>query len=234
MGRPEDATLEPVRLLHGRHDPLRRHLPFREALLEWPEKFHHFGVFIKKDSVAKYEEFLGSKEHNAHRVEGPRYEIAGHLHAVEIERNGHHETLHVHSPGELDKLRFEKGTKILEYELQVDAANADPNNPANDRPSFLPKPRSEKIAKIHAADVDWASAFVPRHSTYFATYFLITGLHGLHVLGGVLVFTYLWLFGKKLYLRNPEHMANRVEVSGLFWHFVDLVWIFVFPIFYLL
>ena len=47
--------------------------------------------------------------------------------------------------------------------------------------------------------------------------------------------TYLWLpVGTKLYKRNPEHLANRVEVAGLFWHFVDLVWIFVFPLFYLL
>ena len=38
----------------------------------------------------------------------------------------------------------------------------------------------------------------------------------------------------RLYRHNPEHLANRVEVAGLFWHFVDLVWIFVFPLFYLL
>jgi cytochrome c oxidase subunit 3 len=38
----------------------------------------------------------------------------------------------------------------------------------------------------------------------------------------------------RIYRRNPEHLANRVEVAGLFWHFVDLVWIFVFPLFYLL
>jgi len=55
------------------------------------------------------------------------------------------------------------------------------------------------------------------------------------VLGGVIVFIYMWLpVSKKVYQRNPEHLANRVEVSGLFWHFVDLVWIFVFPLFYLL
>ena len=60
---------------------------------------------------------------------------------------------------------------------------------------------------------------------------------GLHVLGGVIVFIYFWLpipGGANLYKKNPEHLANRVEVAGLFWHFVDLVWIFVFPIFYLL
>jgi cytochrome c oxidase subunit 3 len=55
------------------------------------------------------------------------------------------------------------------------------------------------------------------------------------VLGGVIVFIYFWLpVGANLYKRNPEQLANRVEVAGLFWHFVDLVWIFVFPLFYLL
>ena len=42
------------------------------------------------------------------------------------------------------------------------------------------------------------------------------------------------LFGKKLYDKDPEWFTNRVENSGLFWHFVDLVWIFLFPILYLL
>ncbi|MCB1233808.1 MAG: heme-copper oxidase subunit III [Verrucomicrobiae bacterium] len=73
----------------------------------------------------------------------------------------------------------------------------------------------------------------PRYNVYYAIYFTMTGLHGLHVLGGALVLAYMMFFGKKLYLKNPEHMANRVEVGGLFWHFVDLVWIFLFPIMYL-
>jgi len=74
----------------------------------------------------------------------------------------------------------------------------------------------------------------PQYGTYYAIYFTMTGLHGLHVIGGAIVLTYFLLFGKKLFLKNPEHMANRVEVGGLFWHFVDLVWIFLFPIMYLL
>jgi cytochrome c oxidase subunit III len=49
------------------------------------------------------------------------------------------------------------------------------------------------------------------------------------------VFFYMMLpVSTRLYRQNPEHLANRVEVAGLFWHFVDLVWIFVFPLFYLL
>jgi hypothetical protein len=83
-------------------------------------------------------------------------------------------------------------------------------------------------------DVKFFSNFGPRKNTYNAIYFTMTGLHGLHVLGGMLVLGYFLFFGHKLYLKNPEHMANRVEVGGLFWHFVDLVWIFLFPIFYLM
>ncbi len=74
----------------------------------------------------------------------------------------------------------------------------------------------------------------PRAGTYYAIYFTMTGLHGLHVIGGALVLAYFLLFGKRLFLKNPEHLANRVEVGGLFWHFVDLVWIFLFPIMYLM
>ena len=113
--------------------------------------------------------------------------------------------------------------------------NADPTIPANDRPHFFYVPPTNKIATVEKADVKYANMFLPRHSAYFASYFTITGLHGLHVLGGVLVFIYFWLpIGANMYKQNPEHLANRVEVAGLFWHFVDLIWIFVFPLFYLL
>jgi len=90
------------------------------------------------------------------------------------------------------------------------------------------------LAVIRKEDVQWASSFEPKHNNYFATYFMITGLHGAHVLAGVIVFVYFFFTGRALYRRNPEQLANRVEVSGLFWHFVDLIWIFVFPLFYLL
>src|SRR2546428_3582704 len=65
----------------------------------------------------------------------------------------------------------------------------------------------------------------PRHSTFFAIYFTLTGLHGLHILGGMIVMAYLFGPGAKLWKKNPEHFANRVEITGLYWHFVDLVWI---------
>ena len=82
--------------------------------------------------------------------------------------------------------------------------------------------------------VGFTSTFTPRWNTYYAIYFTITGLHGLHVIGGILVLGYYMFFGRKMYDSNPEWLANRVEVGGLFWHFVDLVWIFLFPILYLM
>ncbi len=74
----------------------------------------------------------------------------------------------------------------------------------------------------------------PWHSTYMAIYFTLTGLHALHVIGGALVIGFLWGPGSGMWKTEPERFTNRIEVSGLFWHFVDLVWIFLFPVLYLL
>jgi cytochrome c oxidase subunit 3 len=183
-----------------------------KLVYEWPQKFDHFGAFIKKDKLEKYEAYLGNR-HMEEKGLPKRTEISGHLH--------NHAALH--------------DENVKEYEIALDPVNADPTNPNMDRPHFLYVPPTDKVATIEKEDVEYANMFLPKHSAYFASYFTITGLHGAHVLGGVIVFTYLWLpVGTKLYKRNPEHLANRVEVAGLFWHFVDLVWIFVFPLFYLL
>jgi cytochrome c oxidase subunit III len=74
----------------------------------------------------------------------------------------------------------------------------------------------------------------PWHSTFLAIYFTLTGLHGLHIVGGIVVMLYLLGPGAGLWKKNPEQYANRIEYTGLYWHFVDLVWIFLFPVLYLL
>jgi len=88
--------------------------------------------------------------------------------------------------------------------------------------------------EIPVSEIKRLSAFVPNHSTYFGIYFTLTALHALHVLGGALVIAFLWGPGAKMWRTEPERFTNRIEVSGLFWHFVDLVWIFLFPVLYLL
>ena len=75
---------------------------------------------------------------------------------------------------------------------------------------------------------------LPSSDQFHAIYFTLTGLHGLHVMGGMVVNAYFWGPGAKLWKTNPVWFTNRVENAGLFWHFVDLVWIFLFPTLYLL
>ncbi len=98
--------------------------------------------------------------------------------------------------------------------------------------------RAQKDIQLGEVKIDRASIvkmqnYGPWHNTFTAIYFTLTGLHALHILGGTLVIFYLWGPGSKMYKTDPERFTNRIEVSGLFWHFVDLVWIFLFPVLYL-
>ena len=72
----------------------------------------------------------------------------------------------------------------------------------------------------------------PGTNTFFDCYFTLTGFHGIHVLAGII--TNLWVFGMTYNLNFLKARGHYVEVSGLYWHFVDLVWIFLFPLVYLI
>ena len=78
----------------------------------------------------------------------------------------------------------------------------------------------------------WPEAGDP--STFYALYFTLTGLHALHVILGILVNIWLLVYGVKLFETESERFTGRIEIAGLYWHFVDLVWIFLFPVLYLL
>ncbi len=73
----------------------------------------------------------------------------------------------------------------------------------------------------------------PSTSTFYAIYFTLTGLHVLHLLAGILVCVYHGLIGGRMWISEPERFTNRIEVTGLYWHFVDLVWLVLFPVLYL-
>lgn len=65
-----------------------------------------------------------------------------------------------------------------------------------------------------------------------AVFYMITGFHGLHVTGGVI---YLLVVARKVWLGHYDKKGYEiVEITGLYWHFVDLVWVFIFAFFYLL
>ena len=80
---------------------------------------------------------------------------------------------------------------------------------------------------LHAGDV-------PARDNFFATYYTLTGMHALHVLGGIVVMAYLAGPGAAMWTRQRQRYANRVETVALYWYFVDLVWLVLFPALYLL
>src|SRR5256884_7214075 len=104
---------------------------------EWPQKFEHFGAFIKEDELGKYEPYLGNK-HLLEKGLAARKEITGRLH--------NKEALPVQN--------------IKSYEIERDPVYADPTNPRMDRPHFLPLSVTDKIATIEKSDVQYANMFL--------------------------------------------------------------------------
>ena len=75
------------------------------------------------------------------------------------------------------------------------------------------------------------AAYAPQAQIFFSLYFLMTGLHALHmIIGlGVMAMMLWWSWRGRI---TPAY-ASPIEISGLYWHFVDIVWIFLFPLLYL-
>ena len=270
---------------------------------EWPDKFHHFGAYVKPEVVAKYETYLGNEDvikDGKPEVDADGHQKLGRRSRGLAERrflSGHLDTKHdpyaLESAGapyvaesQLDSIinlgkaendpakkakllgnrkKFLEMLAVRPADIEVllaepldakaksdilhrmntihihalDMANANPYDPENDHARFVPAGQKEGAELVvNKADIlPGHGAWVPKLNTYLACYFMITGLHGAHVLGGCIVFIYFWLNikgGAKLFYTDRQHLANRIEVAGLFWHLVDLIWIFVFPIFYLL
>lgn len=85
---------------------------------------------------------------------------------------------------------------------------------------FLAIKTYEYSHEIHAG-------FTPVTNLFWSFYYLMTGLHALHVIGGMAALAWVgWA------VRRGEHPA-RVEYAGMYWHLVDIVWIFLFPLLYL-
>ena len=88
---------------------------------------------------------------------------------------------------------------------------------------FLGMKAYEYTTEIH-------HGFLPSSGIFWSFYYGMTGLHALHVLAGIIVNLVLWIGALKGTLARHGH---RVELAGLYWHFVDIVWIFLFPLIYL-
>ena len=88
----------------------------------------------------------------------------------------------------------------------------------------------EDVSKIPVA----TEAQLPPANTgmFFTIYFAMTGLHGIHVLAGIFVF--IWLLVRAVKGHFTPDYFGPVDFAALYWHLVDLIWIFLFPLFYLI
>ena len=103
-------------------------------------------------------------------------------------------------------------------------------------PEIEPKVEQELVRQRMALSPflteDGAAYFVRRRMELFmGFYFVLTGIHATHMLIGLGVFTWLYVKARRGEFTREYH--NPVEIGGLYWHFVDLVWIFLFPLLYL-
>ena len=81
--------------------------------------------------------------------------------------------------------------------------------------------------------VEWRIApFTPSDNVYGAVFYMMTGMHALHVLSGVIFLTIVWNKGRKGYYSPERHWG--VEAAAVYWHFVDVVWIFFYSALYLI
>jgi cytochrome c oxidase subunit III len=177
---------------------------------EYRDKFGHYEVWLKNPITVK---------HGREEVKTDR--LLGH-----IEYNGSHPLFWKTATLE------QKKVESFKFEPDPYHYTMSPKEMAHAKKDSAGHPHTSM--EIKSSDIKRLSAFVPGHSPYFAIYFTLTALHGLHVLAGALVIAYIWGPGARMWKTDPERYMNRVEVSGLFWHFVDLVWIFLFPVLYLL
>jgi len=91
-------------------------------------------------------------------------------------------------------------------------------------------------ASFNAADLvrDYPQIHIDQshEQIYFSLYFAMTGLHALHMIIGVGLFSYLTFYAWKG--RYTPAYYTPIEIGGLYWHFVDIVWIYLFPLLYLI
>jgi cytochrome c oxidase subunit 3 len=92
-----------------------------------------------------------------------------------------------------------------------------------------------KLIPFVGLEKDWHYRGMPEEpgmAAFFNLYFLMTGLHALHMVIGIGVLVTLWILAQRGGLLGPR--AIIVYNTGLYWHFVDLIWVYLFPFFYLI
>jgi cytochrome c oxidase subunit 3 len=85
---------------------------------------------------------------------------------------------------------------------------------------------------VGVVGVEWRGELRPWDGVHGAVFFAMTGAHALHVLSGVVLILIVWNLGRKGHYSSERHWA--VEATAIYWHYVDLVWVFYYPALYLM
>lgn len=122
------------------------------------------------------------------------------------------------------------GVKVIEYKEKFDHHHVP-------GPSYIwAEPGHEPAGAADAAAADHGGGMSPEQlqrttQLFFSLYFTMTGLHALHMIVGIgIILVVAWMAHKGKF---DEHYYAPVEMTGLYWHFVDIVWIYLFPLLYL-
>ncbi|HYO10623.1 MAG TPA: cytochrome c oxidase subunit 3 [Tepidisphaeraceae bacterium] len=188
----------------------------------------------------KYVEYKDKLTHHtivARGADGKLYVYDGHKHAVKdgvIEFEGYRALV---EPGPFNVHWMSQGQvkRLAEQQAKAAGATADASGDsaklaaASDAHASSAGGAGEGHHSIPVASVSQDLTYGPWKNIFYASYFITTGVHGLHVLGGIIALALLLAHA----LRGKV-LAPHTEYIGLYWHFVDLVWIFLFPLLYLI
>ncbi|GAB4295386.1 MAG: cytochrome c oxidase subunit 3 family protein [Ignavibacteriaceae bacterium] len=100
---------------------------------------------------------------------------------------------------------------------------------------FMVNKYFEWTAKFHHGIYPGSEELLSKSSgeiLFFGLYYVMTGLHGLHVIIGMVLISVMTVFTKRGVITHNN--CVKLETAGLYWHLVDIIWIFLFPLFYLI
>jgi cytochrome c oxidase subunit III len=231
--------------------------------IEYTDKFHHYTIVAKEGTGRNVKVFIydGHVHHRTVTMNGfvelpygtefvslkePSGAYAAGTVGAVVGGSGGEKRIRIDAEGtpeatvaadNLETIQAEKlkATWKVEHATRREVDRAEEINPHTYSPAIDDKLKGED-GKVHhadytlkSADINKAVSYRPQKNIFYNCYFALTGVHGLHVVGGIVPLTILLAHAIR-----GRILAPHAEYVGLYWHFVDLVWIFLFPLLYLI
>lgn len=186
---------------------------------EYSAKIQHGAVWGRAFDADKI------NDHIRHEAEGKPHETAVEGEAVEMDGAAH-------AGGQMVSVASRRDDFALEYQdIQLEVTRS-AVQPAARGPAGLSETAAVQAPRgVVYADAD-TDPMTKDVATFFSIYFCLTGLHGIHVLAGMALIA--WLFFRARAGHFGPGYFTPVDLGGLYWHLVDLIWIFLFPLLYLI